>query len=46
MRYEYAAPRWQDPSVQQLRRLRPHTDMIPFQDLASAWLGERELSGF
>ena len=46
MRYEYAAPRWQDPTVQQLKRLRPHTDMIPFQDLSSAWLGERELSGF
>ena len=46
MKYEYTAPRWQNPAVQQVGRLRPHADLIPFQDMTSAWLGERELSGF
>ncbi len=46
MKYEYSAPRWQNPAVQQAGRLRPHADLIPFQDMTSAWLGERELSGF
>ena len=46
MKYEYTAPKWQNPAVQQVGRLRPHADLIPFQDMTSAWLGERELSGF
>ena len=46
MKYEFRAPRWQNPDVLQERRLRPHANLIPFQDMTSAWLGERELSAF
>lgn len=42
----HKAPRWQNPAILHEKRLQPHADMIPFQDIPSAWLGERGLSSF